>query len=354
MAKGVTRSYLLFIATALFFLTSVSAAARQNRRVYFHNDSIQPIIKDIQNDKYGKLSSLLIYVDDKLVHETYFGFTQNYTLNPITSVTKSITSIAVGICCDKGFITSIDEPIHPFFPEFNDIFESDELKKKITLRDLLAQTSGFKWDEWDVPYSYAGNPLGDLRDVPQNWIPIILGLPMDSYPGVKFNYNSLGSDLIKEIICRSTKMEFSDFVNQFMFQPMGIDHFRWDSYVENGHPAWGGISLTTRDMAKVGLLMLNGGHWRDESIVSSEWVNLSTSNIVSINGTGYGLHWWVSVEGSPYKMFYAAGYGDQFVYVIPELKMVVAINGKNFASHRWDKDSSTLVKKILNAYVKET
>lgn len=347
------RRYLLFVATAFLLFTSFSAFAQRDRRVYFQNDSLQQIVKDIQNDRYGKLSGLLIYVDDRLVHETYFGFTQRITLNPITSVTKSITSIAVGICCDKGYIGSIDEPIYPFFPEFSHIFEADELKKKITLRDLLAQTSGFKWDEWEIPYSYAGNPLADLRDVPQNWIPIILGLPMDSAPRVKFNYNSLGSDLIKEIICRSANMEFSDFVDQFMFQPMGISHYRWDAYVENGHPAWGGLSLTTRDMAKVGLLMLNRGKWNDKTIVSKEWVNLSTSKIVSINGIGYGLHWWVSGEGSPYSMFYAAGYGDQYVYVIPELNMVVALNGKNFTSHRWDADSSTLIKKILNAYVRE-
>lgn len=337
---------MLFLAGTL---TAFPLWVEGNTHTTFNKELLNRIDEDIRRETYGKISSIVIYSDNKLVHEVYYGFSLPSTLHPISSVTKSITSIAVGVCLDQGYIESLDDPIYYYFPEFLDIFSSNPLKKRITIRHLLAQTSGLKWDEWSVPYSYAGNPLADLRETHGSWLPIILGLPMDTIPGTQFVYNSAGSDLIKEIISRSSAMEFLEFVDYYIFRPLEITHYRWDTYFENGHPAWGGISLTTRDMAKVGLLMLNKGLWKGNRVVSEDWVNLSTSTAVSINGTGYGLHWWISYKDNPIQMFYAAGYGDQYVYVIPKLKMVIAINGQNFTSHKWDADSLTLLTKILKA-----
>jgi len=65
---------------------------------YFCADSIEEINKDVRNDKYGKISSLLIFHDTKLLYEKYYGFSQRSSLHPISSVTKSVTSIAVGVC----------------------------------------------------------------------------------------------------------------------------------------------------------------------------------------------------------------------------------------------------------------
>ncbi|MDD2279296.1 MAG: serine hydrolase [Bacteroidales bacterium] len=342
--------HILHSALVFFMLTGFSSFAQRAPHIFFNTDSIKLIDQDILNDKYGKISSLLVFKGSKLVHEKYFGFSQISTLHPISSVTKSITSIAVGICLDSGLIKSIDVPIHTYFPEYQSIFNADKAKEQITLRHLLGQTAGFNWDEWTIHYSYAGNPLVELSQNPDSWIPIVLSLPMDSTPGTKYTYNSACSDLIKEIVCRSTGMDFVDFIDEQIFKKLDIQHYHWDIYPGNGNPAWGGLSLTTRDMAKIGVLMLNKGQWRNRRVVSEEWVNLSTSKLVEANDIAYGLHWWVTPSDNPSHLFYAAGYGDQYIIVDTNKEVVIAINAKNFSDHKWDDDYKHLIKRILNAY----
>lgn len=334
----------------LLLVLNVSAQIKQESSRFFCSDSLNNIIEDVRNDRYGKISSLLIYKGDYLVSETYFGFSQQSTFHPISSVTKSLTSIAVGVCIDQGLLSSIDIPIHPFFPEFAYIFEGEPWKKSITIRDLLAQTAGYEWDEWTVHYCYAGNPLVVLSQDSSSWLPIILQQPMDTIPGVKFCYNSPCSDLIKTIITRVAGMDFVEFVEENIFQKLDIHEYQWDLYKSNGHPAWGGLSLRTKDMAKIGLLMLNGGLWRGNQVVSKAWIDESTQTKVLAKKKGYGLHWWIDREEGRDNFYFAAGYGDQFVVVDEEKELVIAVNGKNFTDHKWEADCIDLVYRVLDAY----
>ncbi len=338
------------ITLILLFSLGLSAFAQRPPSEFFYADSIRQIHKDIRSDRYGKISSLIIFQGPRLVHEKYFGFSQRSTLHPISSVTKSVTSIAVGICIDNGFIPSINEPIFAYFPEYQAIFERDTIKKQITLRHLLMQTAGFAWDEWKTHYSYAGNPLIELSHNPNSWIPIVLNLPLDTLPGTKFTYNSACSDLLKEIICRTSGQDFVDFIDEYIFIPLGIDNYHWDTYPGNGNPAWGGLSLTSLDMAKLGLLMVSKGKWRDQQVVSSSWIDQSTAMLIENDNVGYGLHWWVKpVEGEE-DVFFAAGYGDQYVFVDKGQSLVIAVNAKNFTDHKWDSDYKHLFSRIIRAY----
>lgn len=337
----------------VFGLICCSPQAKSQRApaILFYPDSIDNINTDIRNDKYGKISSLMVYFDHRIAYESYYGFTQASTLHPISSVTKSVTSLAVGVCLDKGIIPSLDVKLADYFPEYNQTFEDEPLKKTITLRHLLDQTSGFKWDEWTIHYSYAGNPLIELSQKPENWIPIILNLPMDTIPGTKFNYNSSCSDLIKAIIERSSGLDFRTFVDNNILKPLNISSYYWDTYPENGEPAWGGLSLTTRDMAKIGVLVHNKGKWGDQTIISEEWIKKSVSEVVKTDSIGYGYHWWVKHQPDGQPLVFAAGYGDQYVFIAPDKKLVVAINAKNFTDHKWERDHNDLINRILRAYI---
>ena len=343
------------VITIVFSISLLLGNARevQSQRppeLLFYADSMEQLNNDIRNDKYGKVSSLIVYHNHRIAYESYYGFSQLNTLHPISSVTKSITSLAVGICIDKGFISSLDVKLVDFFPEYNDIFLSDSLKRLITLRHLLKQTSGFKWDEWSTHYSYAGNPLIELSHVAEYWVPIILRLPMECAPGMVFNYNSACSELIKEIVMRSSGMDFKAFVHQHLFLPIGITTFFWDSYLQNNEPAWGGLFLTTRDMAKIGILVQNKGIWGSKPVVSKEWVNKSVLEVVSTDSVGYGYHWWVKKQPDGNPLIYAAGYGDQYVFIAPDKGIVVAINAKNFTDYKWECDYIDLIERILRAY----
>jgi CubicO group peptidase (beta-lactamase class C family) len=174
---------------------------------------------------------------------------------------------------------------------------------------------------------------------------------MDSLPGAKFNYNSACSELVKEIISRSSGITFKEFVVSNLFNRMNISPYYWDTYPENNEPAWGGLSLTTSDMAKIGILMLKKGWWANTQVVSEKWVELSMMPISSNDSISYGLHWWVTKQPDGKPLVFAAGYGDQYVYIAPDKRLVVAINGKNFTDHKWERNNKDLIERILKAYV---
>lgn len=315
----------------------------------FNTDTLKRINEELRNGEYGKISSIVIISKSKILFEQYYGFNNANTLHPISSVTKSITSLITGICIDKGFIKSVDTPIYKFFPEYKAIFEKDTIKKEITIRNLLNQTTGLLWDEWTTHYSYAGNALIELSQSNKNWVETTLNLKVECKPNTKFCYNSGNSQIIEEILKKATGHDFEWLVNSYLFSPLGIKKYNWDSYPINGVPAWGGISLSTRDMARFGSLICNHGCWNDSQIVSNDWIVKSTT-IESKNGkTDYGLHWWVTNQPDGNPLVYAAGYGDQFIYIAPDKKIVIAINGQNFTDYKWPKNIDHLIYSIFSS-----
>jgi len=319
-------------------------------RLYTINaDTLKRINKELRNGDFGKISGIVILSKSRILFEGYYEFSTSSTLHPINSVTKSITSLITGICIDKGFLKSIDTPIWKFFPEYRAIFENDTLKKKITVQNLLNQTTGLQWDEWTTHYSYAGNPLIELSQSNQNWVESTLMLNVECKPNTKFCYKSGNSQVIETILCRTSTHDFEWLVENYLFAPMGITSYHWNSYANNGVPAWGGLSLTTRDIARFDTLVCNRGCWNDYQIVSNDWLEKSLTIESNDDKVGYGLHWWLTTQPSEKPLAYAAGYGDQYIYIAPDKKIVVAINGENVTDYKWSKNIDSLLKSIYSA-----
>ncbi|MHC1704461.1 MAG: serine hydrolase domain-containing protein [Tenuifilaceae bacterium] len=343
------KGLIIFLLSLIISGTSSAIDNPVEKPLLIKKDSLKKINDDLWNGLYGKISGIVIYHKSKMIFERYYGFNNSNTLHPISSVTKSITSLITGICLDKGFLSSIDIPIWKYFPEYSYIFEKDTIKKRITIRNLLNQTAGFEWDEWTTHYSYAGNSLIELSQTSQNWVEATLKLPTDSKPGTKFSYNSGNSQLIKEILQKSTGRDFEWLTNNYLFKPIGINEFHWDNYPVNGIPAWGGVSLTTRDMARFGTLVCNKGCWSDIQVVTESWIENSTKIETKNGKADYGLHWWITTQPNGNPLIYAAGYGDQFIYIAPDKKIVVAINGQNFTDYKWPKSIDELIKTIFSS-----
>ena len=346
------KSIIFFSIVLLNFFSVLSKSAfSQPAEVTYkiNSDTLKKINIELRNGVYGKISGIVIFSKSRIIYEQYFGFTNASTIHPISSVTKSVTSLVTGVCVDKGFIKSIDTPVWKYFPEYNSIFEQDTIKKRITIRNLLNQTTGLLWDEWTTHYSYADNALIELSQSNQNWVETILKLPINCSPNNKFCYNSGNSQVIAEILSKATGHDFEWLVNNYIFAPLGIVNYHWDKYPENDVPAWGGISLSTRDMARLGILIANNGRVNDVQIVSNDWIKKSTS-IESKNGKAdYGLHWWVTKQPDGKPLIYAAGYGDQFVYIAPDKRLVIALKGQNFTDYKWPKNIDQLIKNILSS-----
>lgn len=320
----------------------------------FGSSAMRQLSNDISNGKYGKVSSVLILKGNKVIFERYYGFSQAGTIHPVSSVTKSITALSVGICIDKGYIASVNDPISKYLPDYLSTYKTQPHKAQITIKHLLNQTSGFDWDEWNPHYSYAGNQLVQLAQYQGNWVDYIMNLPLKNSPGTVFCYNSGNSELLKEIVCRVSGTDFFDFINQNLFAPLNITAFYWESYSGNRNPAWGGLSLTTRDMAKFGSLILNNGMFGGKQIVSANWIQSTFQTTIRTDKARYGLHWWIGeFPDSHETYYYAAGYGDQYVYIAPQRNLVVAVNALNFTDFKFEQNITEMfyliVKSITNS-----
>ena len=241
----------------------------------------------------------------------------------IHSCTKSFTSALVGIALSEGYIDSVDSKLVDLLPN-RTIANLDERKQAITLEHLLTMTSGLEWDEWTEPYD---SPLNDHY---QMWfasdsVQYILDKPMAYDPGEAWVYSSGGTNLLGAIVSEATGISLFDYAVDKLFTPLGIspsDVF-WPSDNHGRYWASGGVEMLPRDMAKFGYLYLNNGTWDGEQIIPTAWVEQSADTLVDFNDySGYSYQWW-TYPTDIVNVYAAVGYRGQYIFVIPELDMVV-------------------------------
>jgi len=319
---------------------------------------ISEVIGRINKGKYGEVHSMLIYKDNKLVVEEYFdghrykwdapkhhGEWQSwdrYVLHGVKSVSKSITSMCIGIAIDHGFIESVHQSVFNYLPDHQHLNVNG--KGEITIEHLLTMTSGLEWDEWGAPLSSATNDMVGIWYQDKDPISFILGRPLIHEPGSRFTYSGGNTTILGEILKNATTMELDKFSEEYLFQALGIDSSNWAVRYDNGViEASGSLELTPRDMVKIGATYLNNGLWKGERILSEQWVNKSAAeypgnHLINIPGVasgrqGYSYSWWTkeySHSGKKSKMYDAGGWGGQNIMVLPGLNMVVVFTGGNY------------------------
>jgi len=299
----------------------------------------------IESGAIPGIHSVLVIADGKTLVEWYFAGDDQAlrdrgpvplphvefgpdTLHDVRSVTKSVVSILFGIAQDDGAIESLDTPVLDYFPEYADLRTPERLK--IRVRDVLTMTSGLDWDERRYPYTDPRNPSIAMEIAP-DLFRYVLSQGIAAPPGTRFSYSGGDVALVGAIIARATKKPLEAFAKERLFGPLGIADFEWSK--ANGNPrAEAGLRMTTRDMGKIGSLMLAGGQWNGKRIVSQAWVNDSTSPHATVEpdpkcGIEYGYLWWLFAgcnAQAPAPGFAAIGNGGQRIWVIPSRKLVVA------------------------------
>ena len=306
---------------------------------------IAEIIIKVKENVFKYVHGVLIVRNEYLVLEEYFpGYTfagpypGDYTffdwddLHYQASVTKSFTSALVGIAFDRGYITDLNTPIYNFFPEYTDISWSNE-KKKITLKHLLTMTAGLEWDETTYSVFDSRNSITQMS-MSADPIKFLLELPLADEPGSTFHYNTGISVLLGGIIKNTTSLYANEFAELYLFGPLGIEVYDWEVIANGTVQTGGGLRLRPRDMAKFGQLYLNKGTWKGNRIVSQYWVEESVKRHISISpGGGYGFQWWMENhywKGQIIGSFAARGWGGQYIFVFPDLALVVVFTGGHY------------------------
>jgi len=263
-----------------------------------------------QNSPYR--FSLLVVRNGQLVFERYFHGSRYTDANNIASMTKSLTSVLVGVALDEGLLHDTGQKLHEFYPQYF-LPGDDPRKLDINLEHLLTMTSGF-------------DASSDNHTSSDNWLRFVIQSPLSSAPGEVFRYNSGLSHLLSGIVTQVSGMSTLDFANSRLLGPLGMTCWYWWQDPQDYYYGGGGAWFTARDMARFGLLVARRGQWDGRRIVSEEWLRNSTRPHVAINN--YAYHWWATVLAG-YPMPAATGYGGQAVFADSDLDLVVVMTTRS-------------------------
>jgi CubicO group peptidase (beta-lactamase class C family) len=265
---------------------------------------------------------------DKLGRVTYGPETKH----DLRSISKSVTSLLVGIAHGEGKFPALDSPVFDAFPDYADLKTPE--KAGITFRDLLTMSAGLAWIE-NLPWN---DPRNNEREMIMAADPFryILSQPVAFPPGTAYAYSGGGTSLLGETLVRSTGRSLRDYAREKLFQPIDAPDFEWlDAGVSGRLGAFGSLRMRPRDAAKLGRLLLTDGQWNGRQVIPAGW---SAESIKTrINGDGlffYGYQWWLGRSfrnGSELTWAAGVGLGGQRLYVVPSLDLVVMITAGHYS-----------------------
>ncbi|WP_285735645.1 serine hydrolase domain-containing protein [Kitasatospora phosalacinea] len=274
--------------------------------------------------------SLLVVRRGQVVAEGWWAPYSAERPHLLYSLTKSFTSVAVGLAVADGLLSPKDRVVD-LLPEHVPA-DAPGQARRITVHHLLTMTAGHAVDSLEEAW----------RREPDDLVRGFLGLPFDAPEGTRHVYDNSTTFLLARIVERVTGRGLPEFLDERLFGPMGIDHAEWDRV--RGGAAFGfhGLHLTTEALAAFGELLLRGGRWGERQLVPREWVELATRrHVASVSflagaddpdfSCGYGYQFWLSRHG-----YHANGaYGQQCV-VVPAHDLVVAVTAEGASQAVFD------------------
>lgn len=272
--------------------------------------------------------------DGELVHDAYWNGGSQHGRHRVYSITKSLTSLLVGMAVDDGLL-ELDDPASE---------EIDEWRVgpagAVAVRDLLSMTSGRHWDD--------ATDHRMIRDEADKTT-YAAGLPQDHEPGATWVYDNAAVQALESVLDDLWDTDdVAGIARDRLLDPLGMRDTVWTRDPSGNATTFSGVESTCLDLARVGHLMLHRGTWKGTQLVSSGFVEQATEPSSKLNAA-YGLLWWVNGTGRvvevlrqagypddkpPYEgqlapvvpddAFWAYGYGDQYVAVVPS-EGVVAV-----------------------------
>jgi CubicO group peptidase (beta-lactamase class C family) len=332
----------------------------------FDLEAMEDLTMTIKAGEYKNIHAVLVEQDGKLVYEQYFsGQDENWgsrlgtidfgpeTLHDLRSVTKSVTSLLLGIALGADFETQLQKPVIDFFPHISG--EDNPGIKKVTLHHVLTMTAGIEWNEMEVSYRSSRNDENRMSRA-NDPIAMVLARPIRREAGAKWYYNGGMTQLVAGVIKEITGLPVQHFAEEALFKPLGIFDYYWHrvkAWKSGNAQAASGLRLRPRDLAKIGSLVLSKGNWKGRQVVSSDWIAQSSKRHVtkipwSPNGTyGYGYMWYPGKHLGP-GFVRAVGNGQQRIYVVPERGLAVTIFAGMYNNHYPDR-SEAVFRRILRA-----
>ena len=266
-------------------------------------------------DSLSRLRSLLVFHADTLRRERYFHGARAEQPANIESASKSVISALVGIALARGHLRDVRQPLSELLPA--ETRGLDTAHRAITVEDLLTMRSGLQSTSFDQYGAFVSS---------RNWVRHALTRPVVAPRGEAgpMIYGTGSTHILSAVLTRATKQSTWAF-GRGALAPLGIRLRSWTTDPQGVYFGGNEMRMTPRDMLAFGRLYLDGGRAPDGSQllprawIDSSWVPRTTSGW---SGNAYGYGWWIrQAHGHP--VYFAWGYGGQFIFVVPSASMVV-------------------------------
>ena len=293
-------------------------------------DDAEALTQEIRAGDYQTVTSVIVQQNNETLYEAYFNGADRATLHDTRSATKTIAGLLVGIAIDQGLISSAQTPIESFFTDYFPTQNMDRRKREITLEDFLTMSSLLECNDFN-PYS-RGNE--ERMYITEDWVRFTLDLPIKGFApwetrpnqtpfGRSFSYCTAGVHVLGQIIARASHQTLPDYASEFLFAPLNISNVEWQFTSLDRATTAGGIRLSSRSLAKLGSLFLSQGQYKEQKVVSADWVRSSLASHADVgDGHEYGYLLWkreTMLRDSIVTSHFMSGNGGNHVVAIPEL-----------------------------------
>lgn len=243
---------------------------------------IQSFLEELGRDRELYAQTVMILRSGRVVCEAAYGSQDLQAAKYTFSACKSVVSLAIGLLIDDDAL-SVKDQAADFFEEPGSTALHRKLKG-MTVEDLLTMRSG-------VPFTEA-EALTET-----DWVRRFLSAGPKGDPGTEFAYNSLNTYMLSAIVRRISGKSLSDFLRERLFDPMGITDFHWEVCPRGIEKGGWGLYIKPEDLAKLGQLVMDGGLWRGERLLSREYIAAATTAHAKtpeeIGDFDYGYQIWV-------------------------------------------------------------
>ena len=284
-----------------------------------------------EDPKSGKTDSLLIAYKGKLLFESYFRRGRANYPHYQMSITKSYTAMAVGRAIQLGYLSmeDLNKPVVSFLKKL----DRSKLTKgadQITLHEAMHMSSGIRLPQ---------KKIDQLIDRPERLLGqgqvqayLQFSAPISPYPR-EYKYQASDPSITMQVLQSVVPGSAEDFIRDELLKPMGIGNYQWQEDLSGLPKSAAGSSLLSRDMIKMGLLVLDGGKWKGKQHLPEAFVKQATSPIVQTSPSNYyGYFWWRQTwknGDADYPCIQGRGAGGQFIFVLPTLDLVIVATAHN-------------------------
>ncbi len=229
-------------------------------------------------------AGMVVVRNDTILFEHYRGAVGPELHGTIFSISKSITSLLVGMAIDRGLIRSVEDPVTHYLPELRG--KAPEFEH-LTIEHLLDMRTGLAFNE-----NYSPNPFSAMARLHygRHIMGQIRKQRFKKEPGTRFEYNSMSTAILGAVLERATGRRYADLLSEWVWQPLGMERYALVNLDDKEHrmaKAYGGISTNPRDLARWGRLYLQRGVWEGKRLVSEEWIDRSLSSVRAASNGSY-------------------------------------------------------------------